>query len=393
MEFIPGDIFLVSGVGLSFANATEQYSVSRPYQASSAVMGPNLFGAVAALSLSFSPDFSVLAIGSIFGARLNIFDAATGNTLVTLSSPPPGGVNGISFSADGARLACAHAASPFVSVYQVSDWSKYANPSTLPAGTGNSCAFDPAGLFLAVAHNSSPYLTIYNVGDLSKVSDPSVIPPSAGLSVDFNHDGTLLAITHNGAGARLLVYSVSGWSLVSLGTPPPSISQPKCKFSPNGAYLAYFGSGSNGIYVYETSTWTTLSITSAGGSVGAVAWLNNTHLVFNANGYIRIIDVQTNAVINNFLSLSSVASSSINDMVCLSGNARTLSGTVRDVGENGIERLVTAIHAASGRRVGSVMSEPITGEFELTVWGDDKHNVICAGQSIEISQVIDALPE
>lgn len=394
MKLIPGDIFHATAQGISLSNAAEIFAAQRPYLYSS--NASVVFGAaLSAQCCALSHDNQWLAVGSSSSPRAHIYDAETGNLATTLADVPTGQVNGVDFNSTKTMLACAHATSPFITIYSISGttFSKISNPSVLPAGTGNCCAFNPAGTLLAVGHATTPFITIYNTGDWSKVANPASLPVNSVTSCDFNHDGSLLALTRSGGGAALIVYNTSSWATVSLVTTPASIASPKCKFSPNGAYLAYFGSNLNRLYIYNTSTWETIPIADLGGNAGGLAWLDDSHIAVNANGLIKIINVATNTEISTHSSINSAGTNNHNEMICVPGSPRTLSGTVRDITETGLARRVSAIHAASGRVVCEVVSTAVTGIFSLRVWGNDKHNVICDGQSLEISQIIDAIPE
>lgn len=394
MKLIPGDLIHATAQGISVSNAAEKYAAFRPYlYASDASVK---FGAAtAALCVAFSHDYELLAVGSSVSPGAHIYNSETGDLATTLANIPAGAVRGMQFNGLKTMLACANASTPYVTIYTISGstFTKIANPSVLPAGAANACAFNPAGTLLAVGHATSPFITIYNTGDWSKVANPSVLPGNSVLSCDFNYDGSLLAVTEAGSGTRLRVYNTSSWELVTLTTSPAAIASPKCKFSPNGAYLAYFGMNLNRLYVYNTSTWETIPIDNIGGNTGGLCWLDNSCVAVNADGFIKIINVQTNAQLSMHASINSSAANNHNEMVCVRASPSVLSGTVRDISENGISRRVSAVHAGSGRLVCDVVSTEITGVFSMNVWGSDKFNVFCDGQSVEVSQIIDAIPE
>lgn len=120
------------------------------------------------LSTAWSPDQQFLAVGSATSTFLTLYQVS-GTTLTTISAPasmPSAQVTGVAFSPNGSLLAIAYQSSPYMIVYQISGttFTAMAAPINLVGSNSNDISWAPTGGYLALAVTSTPYVNFYQSG-------------------------------------------------------------------------------------------------------------------------------------------------------------------------------------------------------------------------------------
>ena len=156
-----------------------------------------LFRSHGANSVSFSPDGSLLAIGS--GERnsngnVKLWDVAKRECI---ASHETSNISSVSFSPDGSLLAYAHTS---VVLWDV---EKREQVSTFDAGWTYFISFNHDGSFLAIAPQSGGDLILWDVAKKECVATLEIETFSYSASADFSPDGSLLATSEKDIGVRL----------------------------------------------------------------------------------------------------------------------------------------------------------------------------------------------
>lgn len=101
------------------------------------------------------------AIGGTSSPYLYVFKRSD-HSLVTVATTGLGTIYALDFSPDGAKLAVTHGTSPYIRVYNTSTWA-YTDAVTVPSGGGNyGLVFTSDSTRFVVMCASSPYISIYN---------------------------------------------------------------------------------------------------------------------------------------------------------------------------------------------------------------------------------------
>lgn len=392
MKLCGGDLLLsfASGPGgLMIANAGNADPVRIPFapdsQAAVQLFPVSSGRWVYAAALNASR--SLLALGISGTPYVRLLDVESENLLGNPAVLPTGNAGIPAFNPAGNRLAVPHTNSPYVTIYNTATWAKISNPASLPAGNGLVCKYNPGGTVLAVGGFGSPALTLYNTGDYSKIADPATVSSTRVTDLAFSPNGAFLAASGY-TSPYLHVYNTSDWSLVTLADSPAAVWAERIEFSPNGAYLAVGGWNSPYYRIYSTTGWVVLTdLPAVPGRVHGIGWVDNTHVAITYARIVVIVDVVAKVIVGRKI----LTHANADHLIAIAGSAVELSGTVRDVNENGLARNVRAVHADTGIVHAQAMSESITGVFEMTVYNTDEYNVVCDGGPGEMSESIDAV--
>ena len=223
-------------------------------------------------SVSFSPDGTLLAIGS--GDRqIILWDVATRNQIASLQGHADG-VNSVSFSPDGTLLATVQWA---VILWDVETREQLATfDHSSPA---RAVSFSPDGTLLAIGR-SDGQVVLWDVETRNQIA--SLQGHADGVnSVSFSPDGTLLAI---GSGDRqIILWDVATRNQIASlpGTGWVSVS-----FSPDGTLLATgSGSGDGQVILWDVETREQLaSLQGHTGWVGEVSFSPDGTLLATGSG-------------------------------------------------------------------------------------------------------------
>lgn len=392
MKLCGGDLLLsfASGSGgLMIANAGNADPVRIPFASDSQAAGqlfPPFTDRYVRAAVP-NADLSLLVVAVSASPYIRLIDVESENLLGDPAILPAGAAGIPSFSPSGDRLAVPHAGSPYVTIYNTVTWAKISNPASLPAGNGLVCKYNPGGTVLAVGGFGSPALTLYNTGDYSKIADPAVVSTTRVTDLSFSPNGSFLAASGY-TSPYVHVYNTSDWSLVSLVDSPASIWAERLAFSPDGTYLLIGGWYAPYYRIYSVTGWVAVSdLPAVSSRVYGVGWIDNTRIAITFARSVIVIDVVAKAVISGKV----FGSSHAEHLTAVVGAKVELSGTVRDINENGLARKVRAIHADTGILHAKTASEPVTGVFEMTVYNTDEYNVVCDGGPGELSESIDAV--
>jgi hypothetical protein len=381
--------FTAGAGGVLLANAGSADPVRIPFAPDSQAAG-QLFPVSANLPLNAAvpnASRSMLAVCGSASPYMRVIDVASENVLGNPAVLPAGAAGIAAFNPAGSRLAVPHSGSPYVTIYNTTTWAKITNPAALPAGNGVVCKYNPAGTVLAVGSFGNPALTLYNTGDYSKISDPAVVHTSQVTDLAFSPNGAFLAVSGY-TSPYLHVYNTAGWSLVTLTDSPASTWPERLAFSPDGTYLAIGGWYAPYYMIYSVTGWVAITgLPVASSRVFGVGWVSNTCVAITFGRTVIVVDVVAKTVVSRKILMPGQAQ----HLTAVAGAAVELSGTVRDVNENGLARNVRAVHADTGIVHAQTTSEPVTGVFEMTVYNTDEYNVVCDGGPGELSESIDAV--
>lgn len=254
----------------------------------------------AALSLTYSPDGKLFAVGGNWGAQIY---RASPRELITSIPTPSGQVWSMAFSPDGKTLAIGG----WVNGNSNQPVLELVNPATgtfirsLPtfAGIVESLAFSPDGKTLAVGGTNNTALEIWNVASGSLVAS---LPTSMQFvyAVAYSPNGATLAAGGSNGG------SVEIWDVASekriRTLPSRNSTVGSLSFSPDGKSLADGGIAYQSpvpgfVEIWESSTWTnrtTLNINCY--SIVGIAYSPNSQLlaigelVTQGSGDVKLLD-------------------------------------------------------------------------------------------------------
>ena len=326
-----------------------------------------------AYSCAFSPDGSVLAITHSAPPYITVVNTSDWSKVVSASLVLPISASGrCTFSRDGSKLAVVQRGTGSLTVFNTSDWSKVVSASLSVSGGVYGCAFSPDGSRMAVAHTGSPYLTVFNTSDWSKVVAASLTLPGYCVGCSFSPDGSKLAAAHSG-GTNLTVFNASDWSKVVSASLSITANGFGCAFSPDGTRLATLSSGPPHMALFNTSTWTKYSLPSAalsGTGTSCEFRPDGSGVLFLHSIYpfVTELDVSTLAASAN----ATYGVHFLPEVVSFaSAGPRFIRGSVRDSAGAVAARNVRVRRRSDGVRQAFVASDPVTGDFEATVYSGD----------------------
>ena len=272
-----------------------------------------------ALSVAWSANESLLAIGTATGGTYNIYTFTKSGDTFTFNAGILAGSSNMttmSFDSTGNYFAAGNQASPFVYIYSISSntFTKIANPATLPNGAVNSLSWSSNNNLLACAGNLSPFINVYSYSGsgtstvFTKLVNPNTLPSGNMFGVAFNNTSTgainTLSLAMTG-GSQALVYNLNlaGASTTFVNT--TTLSSPTAGYditwNSDGTSVFYTGgagtAGAQFVWGYNRSgvnTYTTItnivntaSITGFTSIIGsAIIWTTTTNhltLAYDAN--------------------------------------------------------------------------------------------------------------
>jgi hypothetical protein len=216
----------------------------------------------AARGIAWSPDGAAIAIAHTTTPFVSVYrwtSAGFGTQYTNPATLPTGNARAVAFHQSGAALAVAHTTSPFVSAYPFNTatgfGTKYANPATLPGANAVDVRFrPPSGGHVVVLWNGNPGFAVYPFtvasGFGAKLADPGTGAAQTGDGCDWSRDGQVLGI--GGGAADAYFYSLASGALGNVTTFTPGATT-SLRFSPGGAYVAFFLSVSPYLAVYRYS--------------------------------------------------------------------------------------------------------------------------------------------
>lgn len=243
-----------------------------------------------------SPDGKYLAVSGTFTGKLRVFDLST-FAEVTLTSPPTSyNVYCCRFSADSQYLlyiAYTATAVQVLRIYNTSDWSLYKSDYSGLAGiTSYGCAWYPSNLFICVVSQSgSPYMRVINTSTWGYVLN---VTATAHYDCDFSADGVWLAVGCGSPYLNVYKYTTS-WATQTVSV-KPTANVVGVRFSPDSQYLACGSLSSPYFWLYETTTWTQVTVPSVSTTCRGLAWLPDSSKLYitgPVSQALKILDIAT----------------------------------------------------------------------------------------------------
>lgn len=139
-------------------------------------------------SLALSPD-GILAVGSIFGGQIELWDVKTRQQFPALASGHSKSISHLTFNFDGSLLASG-AKDRTIKIWNPTTGQQLLKLSGTP---GNVVRFSPDGKLLAVGNGQEGTLSLWHVADGSSIDTFKKQAGTYLYSLDFTPDGSLLA--------------------------------------------------------------------------------------------------------------------------------------------------------------------------------------------------------
>lgn len=168
-----------------------------------------------------------------------------------------------------------------------------------------------------LGRNTAPHITIYDTSDWSIIANPSYVPLSDLKVLEFNADGSKLHCGIQGA-PYFFTYNVSDWTVDTAPAELPIQLVYAMKLSPDGSKMAVlFSTSVNHPIVYETTTWTRLTVPvidlnpvySTTGNWYDVVWKDNDNFITGALGApgLRYYDLENQTVTYEYMVFNAVS--------------------------------------------------------------------------------------
>jgi WD40 repeat protein len=343
--------------------------------------------------MRITPDGLLALVGSTGTPFLRVLDPVAENWITPIATLPGSTVNSIAFNSAGDRFAVAFQSSPFLYEYAYPSFVIQPTPAVPPSSSATGVSYNGAGTKLAVALFGSPYLEVFNVATGAKEAIVWASMPATGTGADvsFNTAGTQVAYV----GSAGLLRSIRVWAYPSgtlLFSDNSATATYKCEFCPDDTKLAVMRiSGSSGIRIYNTSTFTFTDINTTmtdyiNTTTRNIKWIDNRFLFFaSEGGSCTIIDTTTGLPVagvehtfNTAVGIGCISPLTV---------ARKLAGNVKDAGLANVARVVRAYNTETGDLMGEVTSDPTTGNFSMLVFSAAPMTVFAVGIGGENAKV------
>jgi hypothetical protein len=170
----------------------------------------------------------------------------------------------------------------------------------LGSSQSNTLNHAAAPKFLVESDNASPFVRWLD-SSLTKISDPATIPTTLVQAADISSSFTAVATP-----STLLIYDMTSGAPVKVTGPasPPAWSNiVKLQFSPDGSKLMVIDNTvSPFVWVYNTSTWTTVTAPNPGRAVQQAVWSpdgSKIALGCMSSSFLSIYNASTGALITS----------------------------------------------------------------------------------------------
>lgn len=367
-----------------------------------------------ASSISISPDGLTLLV--VLPETNGIYLVPTDGSTPPYSPPVQ---TGTPFKAvwapNGTEFTVTSRTSPYLFRYGFPSLEQLQTPPRPLAEPGGRLSYSPDGRYIAAGYNatsstSSERFMVLDI-EINDYVDLSQAPQLAALSrgLSFSPDGTQLfcVASASASAASPIVYNPSDWDnphYILSGVDYRSYGNQDAPvaYSPSGDKIAYYRGGTNRsqtLRVLNTSDFTVIPAQDPPRSqaIRELAWATNDLLLV-----LQGSSNPSSMSIYDFTSGEGVIVKEVRDFraptsdggtICTvpGGARRKFSGIVTDGNGEFLQRVVRAIDKATGRRIGQTESDPISGEFELTVLSPNPAIVYCVGQGAEITKLVDGV--
>ncbi|AKU43044.1 hypothetical protein RCTITAN_27 [Rhodobacter phage RcTitan] len=365
----------------------------------SAIKYSNDYGTISDLRgngalITQNADFFIFGING--GAR--ILDLATNEFVTPWGTVPASSVLAIAQRKTDGLIAVATTGAPYLLLYTYPDFTYVPGPAAInpPPSACNAVSFSDDGTKLCVGHSSLPGLMVYDTTTWANLlptlgTTPTSTTGLAGAAI--SPDGTKVAICGSNTGNRNRVWDLATGTLIYSQT---STNTSFVLFTPDNSQVIWQPDGFSGFlrYTFATSTASTFSISGVVGagtvSIGRNIAMTDDGLMMVQTRGVTVLYDYTNAVL-----LSQVPNennvSTPKAALHPGTQRRKLAGTVTDAATDPAERTIEAFDLASGRFLGSGVSDPVTGEFEFTVYSSALCYAVAAGEGSEQSRIISGI--
>lgn len=185
-------------------------------------------------------------------------------TINTISIPVGSIVNEAAWDVNFGIIAASDQVNDKILLFDANTYAQLTSPPALPATATECLTWSPDGFYLVLGGTWPTNLTIYLVMspdplDWTQETPPAVMPNGNVRSVAYSPDGAYLAVASDEPDG-LFVYDTSTWTkVVSLDLVSAGAVN-RVKFSPDGTKLAVaYQSSSEKIKVFDTTTWSEIA--------------------------------------------------------------------------------------------------------------------------------------
>lgn len=269
------------------------------------------------------------------------------HSLVSVPTTGIGSVYGLDFSPDGTKLAVTHSTSPYVRVYNTSTWA-YTDAVNIPGSAGNyGVAFTSDNTRLVVMCTSSPYISIYNASTM----------------------------------ARSYGYTSSGKYAPAGSLTKPIVRHPT---SANAFLMAISSSPYIAEFNADTQVLTDFAAVTAGGAIGGgyslvvdpdpiedAVYLRHSNGSTSPSRTLSKFRISTRAPYPSqpavYRNVMWGSTSALTPFVITYDTPYKITGTVRDINNNPVARVVRAHRRDTGELAAQTTSNASTGDYDLRV--------------------------
>ena len=286
------------------------------------------------------------AIGGTSSPFLYVFKRSD-HSLVSVATTGLNVIYALDFSPDGTKLAVTHGASPYIRVYNTATWA-YTDAVTVPGGGGNyGLTFTSDSTRLVVMSANSPYISIYNATTMVRsygyTASGKYSPSSNYVRPLVRHPTTANSI------------------LMAFGTSP---------------FIAEFNA--------DTQVFTDFTAVTTGGVIGAgyslivdpdptedAVYLRHTAGSTAPSRTLSKFKISTRAPYPSqaaiYRNVMWGNTSALTPFVITYDTPYKITGTVRDISNNPVARVVRAHRRDTGELAAQTTSSASTGNYDLRV--------------------------
>lgn len=311
---------------------------------------------------------NLVAVAHYGGGGLNVFDTSAATWTELPGAPNPNNEGAVcAFSPNGRYLAFASRAyAPYLSVYdKLNGWVPLLVEQ--PGKNIHGLAFKPDGSELAMTLNgadaSGSLLRIMDTETWQMKSDIPAIPSGIGYRIAYSPEGKYLALTQQYS-PYVRVYDTETWSQLTLGGTLSYTGQ-GVSFSGDGKYLAVAQSGAPGVIVFNTRDWSVADFPALPAAL---------RVAFSGEGEILAVGLNTSPYLKVYASGSweeqtfAGVSMIFSAPTCVEFSdplLASLHGEIRDINGDPAARTVRAYRRSDGALVATALSDAATGAYSM----------------------------
>lgn len=306
---------------------------------------------------SFSGSVYCCAAGSAFyafgGASPFLYVFNRAGALQTVSTAGLGSVWALDFSPDGTKLAVLHSATPFVRIYNTSDWS-FVNGGTPANSSTYAGRFSHDSSKLVVFTAGTPYIAVYD----AVTGVRGYTNTNSAFSATSSVGGSARAVRY--PDGKTLIYSLSSSPFIAkfdvTTNTPTAFTAPTPAISTAGALWIDPDPEEDAVYLNH-----------AIGSTSPARTISK----FRVSTGVMYAD-QPAQLYRNILyaNVSLYTAAGI-----LMTTPYRIRGTVRDVSNNPVARIVRAYKRSTGEMMAQTTSNASTGDYTLKLYDAGPYDV------------------